>query len=474
MITGVGSVYIAASSAESGGPPQLEVSTVNPPGPARSTAGEREAARTPRAEHDRDDTAAERRAWEFAARVCYREIGVPFPERVVWVSSPLVGAFAAPIAACLSTGHRNSRVLDSVYRAVDDTAGETAGHAVRTAVQAAADGAMSDPVHGAAATALHAEIAAAMNSALTSAVRDSAQGAPAREESRRAPTGALATVASASDAAVRAAVDAAVGGPRQDTIRGEVRRLWRAHLACQRSDTWLTLVGRFGQNAVPPLDEDRSGQTFAEQNAVPPLEEDRSWLTVAERTAAQSAPAGWWWWPFLDFVMFCPRPAELHLEQVGEGAGATHRPHRADGPAARWADGFGVYFWHGTHVTQAVIDDTLTADEILRETNAEIRRCAIERRGWDRFITEARLEQVGPAVPDPGNPGQTLTLHDVPADIYTTHVRVLLCTNGTVERDGTRRRFGLTVPADCTDPIEAAAWTYGLTPAQYATAQRRS
>ncbi|MEU6782999.1 DUF6745 domain-containing protein [Nonomuraea angiospora] len=412
---------------------------------------------SPGPEPDRDDDAAvERRAWESAARACYREIGVPFPERVVWVPSPLVGAFAAPIAACLSTGHRNSRVLESVYRAVDGTAGESVGHAVRAAVRVAADGAASDPVHGAAATALHDEIAATMASALASAARD----LPAREEGRTAPAGVLHLVADATDAAVRAAVDAAVGGPRQDTIRGEVRRLWRAHLAFQRSGSWLPLVDRFRQDTDTPPEHDLG------QDTAPPHDSGQD--------PALSAPAGWWWWPFLDFVMLCPRPAELHLEQVGEGAGATHRPHRADGPAAGWSDGFGVYFWHGTQVTRAVIDDTLTTDEILRETNAEIRRCAIERRGWDRFIDEAGLEQIGSAVPDPGNPGQTLTLHDVPEDIYTTHVRVLLCTNGTVERDGTRRRFGLTVPAGCTDPIQAAAWTYGLTPAQYAGAQRRS
>ncbi|SEH03971.1 hypothetical protein SAMN05444920_15016 [Nonomuraea solani] len=409
---------------------------MNSPGPARSTTGERE-------------------AWESAARACYQEIGVPFPERVVWVSSPLVGAFAAPIAACLGTGHRNHRVLDSVYRAVDATAGEAIGNAVRAAVQAAVDGAVNDPVHGAAATALHAEIAGAMSRALTSVVRD----APARDENRILSTSPLATLAGASDEAVRAAVDAAVGGPRQDTIRGEVRRLWRAHLGFQRSGTWLNLVGQFLQATASPTNEE-TGEKPGEK----PL-----WQALAEQ-----APAGWWWWPFRDFVLLCPRPSEIHLAQVGEGARAVHRPHRADGPTAVWDDGFGLYFWHGTHVTQAVIDDTLTADEILRETNAEIRRCAIERRGWDRFIAEAGLEQIGPDVPDPGNPGQSLTLHDVPDGIYTAHVRVLLCTNGTVERDGTRRRFGLTVPAGCADPLEAAAWTYGLTSAQYATAQRRS
>ncbi|MEU7004757.1 DUF6745 domain-containing protein [Nonomuraea sp. NPDC046570] len=354
---------------------------------------------------DEQDVPAEgRQAFELAARACYRQIGVPFPERVVWVPSPLVGAFAAPIAACLATGHRNGRVLDSVHRAVDGTAGETIGRAVRDAVQAAADGVAGDPVHGAAATAQHAEIAA------------TADPAP-----RGTPTGTRATVTEAADAVVRSAVDAAVGGVRQDTIRGAIRLLWRACLPGHRS-----------------------------------------------------APAAWWWWPFRDFVLLCPPPDELRREQVGEGDLARRRLHCPDGPAVAWVDGFGLYFWHGTHVPQAVIDDTLTADEIIREPNAEIRRCAIERRGWDRFVIEARLAQIGPAAPDPGNPGQTLTLHDVPPGVYPTSVRVLLCTNGTLERDGTRRRFGLTVPADCTDPIEAAAWTYGLTPAQYAQAQRRS
>jgi hypothetical protein len=67
-------------------------------------------------------------------------------------------------------------------------------------------------------------------------------------------------------------------------------------------------------------------------------------------------------------------------------------------------------------------------------------RCAIERMGWDQFITEANLTQVGEPVADPGNPGQLLTLHDVPTGIYDEPVRVLLCTNGTPEADGAPRR----------------------------------
>jgi hypothetical protein len=351
--------------------------------------------------------ADEREVPEAAARACYQRIGVPFPDRVGWVPSPLVGAFAAPIAACLATGHRNQRVLDSVYGAIDGAAGASTGSAVRDAVGWAADGAVGDPVHGAAATALHADLRAANDAA------DAGWGPePA------VPAGLRRSTEAATEAAVRAVVDGVVGSARQDTIRGAIRRLWRARLVVPGS--------------------------------------------------------GGWWWPFRDFVMLAPRPAELHVEQSGEQARGSDRPHRADGPAVGWADGFGLYFWHGIQVSRAVIDDTLTTEEILGERNAEIRRCAIEVRGWDRFVDEAGLAQVGEPVADPGNPGQTLTLHDVPADVFSSHVRVLLCTNGTVERDGTRRRFGLTVPAGLADPIEAAAWTYGLTTKQYRQAQRRS
>ncbi len=43
----------------------------------------------------------------------------------------------------------------------------------------------------------------------------------------------------------------------------------------------------------------------------------------------------------------------------------------------------------------------------------------------------------------------------------------IVVTNGTVERDGTRRRYGLTVPTTCTTPLEAVAWSYGMTTDEY-------
>jgi hypothetical protein len=110
----------------------------------------------------------------------------------------------------------------------------------------------------------------------------------------------------------------------------------------------------------------------------------------------------------------------------------------------------------------------------MREPNAEIRRCAIEALGWDRFVADAHLSIVHGPVDDPGNPGQTISLYDVPRAIYPTPVRVLLCTNGSPERDGRRRRFGLTVPADISHAVTAAGWGYGLSREEYAGLVRRT
>ena len=161
---------------------------------------------------------------------------------------------------------------------------------------------------------------------------------------------------------------------------------------------------------------------------------------------------GGWWWPHERVAILTERPTAIHRDPQG-------RLHADGGPALTWADGYAQHWWHGT----AVPEDFWTWDlsRVLAERNAEARRCGIERHGWDA-VTD-RLTLVDEA-DDPGNPGQRLELYDLGADLadlYPEPARILLCTNGTVERDGTRRRFGLPVPAAHTDPVAAAADLYG-------------
>ena len=182
-----------------------------------------------------------------------------------------------------------------------------------------------------------------------------------------------------------------------------------------------------------------------------------------------------WLIPMRGAVIAGARPDVLHRDARGD----LHSPV---GMALAYPDGWGFYAWHGRRVPRWVIVAPST-EAITTEKNVEVRRCAIESLGWDRFIAEAGLVPVtaghgkdltAARVPDPGNPGQHLVLYDVPERLWGGRIRLLMCTNGTPERDGRRRRYGLTVPAHISDPVEAAAWTAGLSKHEYAGMVRRT
>ncbi|MEU4231269.1 DUF6745 domain-containing protein [Nonomuraea sp. NPDC026600] len=180
---------------------------------------------------------------------------------------------------------------------------------------------------------------------------------------------------------------------------------------------------------------------------------------------AAVARSGGWWWPREGVCVVSERPVAVRTEVWGD-AGEV-RLHCADGPAIRYADGWDVHAWHGTRVPSWVITDP-HVQRIAQEANIEVRRCAIERIGWTSYIDRAGLRLVA-AAPDPGNPGSELRLYDMRKE-----TRVLLAVNGSVERDGRRRRYGLTVPGFLNDPVDAAGWTYGLSAEQYSLLVRRT
>lgn len=163
-----------------------------------------------------------------------------------------------------------------------------------------------------------------------------------------------------------------------------------------------------------------------------------------------------WWWPMRDAVILTDRPDTLLRDTQG-------RLHCTTGPALRYRDGWSIYAIHGVRVPADLIETGWDVKRVLSESNAEVRRAAIELTGWENFISAAGLTLVASA-PDPGNAPHTLELYDLPdklQDMYDDDARILLCTNGSVEPDGARRRYGLPVPARHDDPVAAAADLYG-------------
>lgn len=182
--------------------------------------------------------------------------------------------------------------------------------------------------------------------------------------------------------------------------------------------------------------------------------------------AAVAKSAGWWW-PFEDLCIISRRPTVMAMEVFSTtGDVDRRRMHAEGGPAIKYADGWEMYAWHGTRVPKGAIMGTWTVQDILNESNQEVRRCAIEVMGWDQFIAQGKFRLVSSET-DPANEGYTLDLYEVPSGLLNFDARVLLCVNATVERDGTRRRFGLTVPPEINEAVAAAAWTFNLTRETY-------
>ncbi|MFI6497780.1 DUF6745 domain-containing protein [Nonomuraea typhae] len=179
---------------------------------------------------------------------------------------------------------------------------------------------------------------------------------------------------------------------------------------------------------------------------------------------AQLARSCGWWWPLEDRCVIAERPVSIRLRDG--------RLHSGTGPAVTFPDGWSVYALDGFVVPEWVVTGP-TPELIENEPNVEVRRLAIERLGWDRYLETAGLRLVARA-PDPGNPGADLELYDLPRTPLGYTPRVLLAVNGSLERDGTRRRYGLGVPHFLDDPVAAAAWTYGLSACHYAQLARRT
>ena len=96
-----------------------------------------------------------------------------------------------------------------------------------------------------------------------------------------------------------------------------------------------------------------------------------------------------WWWPMHGAVVLTDRPTTINRDKEG-------RLHSGDGPTLAYADGYELYSWHGTRVPADLIGGW-TIPQIVAERNTEVRRCAVERMGWDVFLAEADATLVAEA-----------------------------------------------------------------------------
>ncbi len=175
------------------------------------------------------------------------------------------------------------------------------------------------------------------------------------------------------------------------------------------------------------------------------------------------ANTGWQWW-HSDVLALSDRPRFIKRNAAG-------RLHSDEGPAIEYRDGWSIYAWHGyrlpdTHYHLITARDKITPAMIEAEPNAELRRIALEIFGFDRFF-EARGGKVIDKDEVFGRPRRLLELK-----LKGEKIRVMDVYNGSLEPDGTRRRFMLGAVAGVNTVHEAVAASYGLNPGAYREAVR--
>lgn len=160
-----------------------------------------------------------------------------------------------------------------------------------------------------------------------------------------------------------------------------------------------------------------------------------------------------WWWAFDKVCIVTYRPRMILIDQ-------QERLHNDHGPAVEYNDGWCIYARKGSFVPERVIRfaHRKSLADIEREQNIEIRRHLIEVYGVEQYLKDAEAVKI-----DQDSCG-VLYRKDFLLDEPLKMVKVL---NSTPEPDGSQRYYYLRVPPNVETAREAVAWTFFMTADEY-------
>lgn len=274
---------------------------------------------------DRDEAAA-------GVRQAYHAAGLPEPERILWLDSPLLGALTAAVATdpdampILRDAGLDGPAREALARIGLGGTGAPVREAVRTRPWELARAGAHARLGPSGFTRAWDRTGARLWDLSNRLVRD-----------------------------LRRAVGEAAAG--HDDAAALLRAATLDAVLGQHDAPWLAMFDALGR-----------GETLG--------------LAWVARSAG-------WWWPFERVAILCERPAELHLDESG-------RPHGASGPAIAFPDGFALHAWRGMPVPEgfAATLATITPQRIRAEENAELRRVMLEHYGIERYLADTGARPV--------------------------------------------------------------------------------
>jgi hypothetical protein len=235
-------------------------------------------------------------------------------------------------------------------------------------------------------------------------------------------------------AQVREQVDDQVYDQVRDQVREQVRAdmkdFWKYYRGGNLWASWYSYVSFFRDVCGY---HDDSLQKFALDEAI-------------------ALNAGWSLWN-ATIATLSDRPAELRRND-------RHQFHCTFGPALLYRDGWAIYAINGVRVTEQIVmrPGTLTAADVAKESNQEVRRIMIERMGYQKYLRES---------------GATLAHSDQRGKLWKakregdTDLAMVEVLNSTPEPDGTTKTYFLRVPPTITRASEGIAWTFNMSAVEY-------
>lgn len=165
-----------------------------------------------------------------------------------------------------------------------------------------------------------------------------------------------------------------------------------------------------------------------------------------------------------DFCIIVDRPKILTIDE-------NNCPHNEFGPYCQWRDGSALYAWHDVQIPASWIEskDTLTAQEVLSVTNVEQRAVGVAIIGWPKILKELNAE----VIDDSGIPEVGSLLSVKLPDISTPclFLKATCPRNGEI-MEGVPHIDDFGVPIETA--IHAQAWRVGLHESEYRVPEVRT
>jgi len=368
-------------------------------------------------------TGEERAMCRAAVRGMYRAAGlVPPPdERIVFVPSPFVAAFAGGFAA--GWWHqKKATTRAATYEATREATYTATDAATDAATRQATDAATFEATYAAtyAATfeATRQATDAATLQAIDTATRQATDAATFAATFAATSAATFEATGAATDEATRqAAYDATVEATRAAT--------YTATDEATRQATWYVVPGLARMGRVAACFGDPAFGLGCAASFSRMWHGGNQWagwcayMTFFRYVAQLPIDyAAWNHYEVLcrhagpriihpDFCLISDFPTRLAVDD-------QRRPHADDGPFCLWRDGSALYAVHGVRVPAWIVEtpETITVEAIHAEPNAEVRRVMRQRFGEGRYLaaTGAKLIHMDSVRRTPGRPAITRAL----------------------------------------------------------------